>query len=347
MPIRMPTGVIFSPDVRRHDPGEGHPESPARVDAVARALESEALSGRIEVVAPRPAEKEQVLLVHWERLYDEVIETRGRERTYLDLDTVASSETAGVAHLAVGAVLTGIERVVEGRLKNAFAVSRPPGHHAKPDKAMGFCFFNNVAVGATYALTRFQLRRVLVIDFDVHHGNGTQKAFYTSPQVLYISTHQHPHYPGTGAITETGKDDGEGFTLNVPMPAGMGDREYLRVFRDVILPVGIEYAPELVLVSAGFDAHRDDPLGGMELTAEGYAAMTREVLRLAEATCQGRVIFALEGGYHLRALEESLASVLGVLSGEDTRPNSDPGVAGAELVSEVRRIHRAHWTSLR
>jgi acetoin utilization deacetylase AcuC-like enzyme len=343
----MPTGVIFSPDVKRHDPGGGHPESPARIDAVSRALESPALSNRIEVIPPRPAEKEHVLLVHWERLYDEVMETRGRERTYLDSDTVASNDTAEAAHLAVGTVLTGIERVVEGRLKNAFAVSRPPGHHAKPDKAMGFCFFNNVAVGAMYALTRFQFQRVLVIDFDVHHGNGTQKAFYTSPEVLYISTHQHPHYPGTGSLTETGKDDGEGFTLNVPMPAGMGDREYLQIFRDVIVPVGIEYRPELILVSAGFDAHRNDPLGGMELTAFGYAAMTREILRLAETTCQGRTIFALEGGYHLSSLEESVASLLAVLCGEDAGTNGDSGGAAQDLVSEVRRVHRDHWTSLR
>jgi acetoin utilization deacetylase AcuC-like enzyme len=347
MPSRMPTGVIFSPDVKRHHPGEGHPESPARIDAVSRALDSPALSSRIEVVAPRPAEKEHVLLVHWERLYDEVMETKGRERTYLDSDTVASSDTAQVAHLAVGTVLTGIERVLEGRLKNAFAVSRPPGHHAKPDKAMGFCFFNNVAVGAMYALTRFQLRRVLVIDFDVHHGNGTQKAFYTSPEVLYVSTHQHPHYPGTGAITEAGKDDGEGFTLNVPMPAGMGDSEYLRVFRDVIVPIGMEYRPELVLVSAGYDAHRDDPLGGMELSAAGYAAMTREILGVAESTCQGRAVFALEGGYHLSALSESVASTLAVLSGAETRLPEDPRGEAADLVSEVRRVHRAYWTSLR
>jgi acetoin utilization deacetylase AcuC-like enzyme len=343
----MPTGVVFSPDVKRHDPGEGHPESSARIDAVSRAVEAPALSSRIEVIAPRPAEKEHVLLVHWERLYDEVMETRGRERTYLDSDTVASNDTADAAHLAVGAVLTGIERVVEGKLQNAFAVSRPPGHHAKPDKAMGFCFFNNVAVGAMYALTRFRFRRVLVIDFDVHHGNGTQKAFYTSPEVLYVSTHQHPHYPGTGSLTETGKDDGEGFTLNVPMPAGMGDSEYLRIFRDVIVPVGVEYRPELILVSAGFDAHRDDPLGGMELTAAGYASMTREILRLADTTCQGKAIFALEGGYHLGALEESVASTLAVLSGGDARPSADSGSAADDLVREVRRVHREHWTSLR
>ncbi len=343
----MPTGVIVSDDFRKHDPGRGHPESPHRMDAVFRAIRAPDLAAKLEVVDPKPAEKEHILLVHWERLYDEVLATRGKERTYLDSDTVASPATAEVAHLAVGSVLTGIDRVMEGKLENAFAFLRPPGHHAKPDKAMGFCFFNNVAVGAMYALKRYQLRRVLVIDFDVHHGNGTQKAFYTSPEVLYLSTHQSPHYPGTGGIHETGKDEGEGYTLNVPMPAGMGDREYLRIFREVLVPVGLEYRPELVLVSAGFDAHRDDPLGGMELSSAGYAAITVEILRLAREACGGRTVFALEGGYQLRALEESIAAVLRVLTGIRAEEAGDPGSAAEELVKELRAVHGEYWPRLR
>jgi acetoin utilization deacetylase AcuC-like enzyme len=343
----MTTGVIFSEDFRRHDTGEGHPESKARVDAIARALNAPELAGRLECIAPRPAEKEHILLVHWQHLYDEVMATRGKDQTYLDSDTVASRDSADVAHLAAGAVITGIERVMEGKLENAFALSRPPGHHAKPDKAMGFCFFNNVAVGAMYALKRYHVRRILVVDFDVHHGNGTQKAFYTSPEVLYVSTHQSPLYPGTGALTETGKDEGEGFTLNVPLPAGLGDREYLRVFRDIVVPVGLEYRPELVLVSAGFDAHRDDPLGAMKMTREGYAAVTGEILRLARATCQGRAVFVLEGGYNLVALEKSIASVLGIMSGEKPPEGIEADGAGAEVVREVRALHREYWSSLR
>ncbi len=352
----MPTGVIVSDDFRKHDPGEGHPESAERMGAVARAIASPKLAPKLEIVSPKPAEKEHILLVHWERLYDEVMATRGKERTYLDSDTIASSATADVAHLAVGAVLTGIDRVMtagpvaragEGRLENAFAFPRPPGHHAKPDKAMGFCFFNNVAVGAMYALKRYQMHRILIIDFDVHHGNGTQKAFYTSPEVLYLSTHQSPHYPGTGGIQETGKDEGEGYTLNIPMPAGMGDREYLRVFRDVLVPVGREYKPELVLVSAGFDAHRADPLGGMELSSAGYGAITAEILLLAQEVCGGRAVFVLEGGYDLRALEESIGYVLGVMSGGPREEPADPGAAAEELVNELRAVHGEYWTSLR
>jgi acetoin utilization deacetylase AcuC-like enzyme len=343
----MPTGVIFSDDFRKHDPGKGHPESADRVGAVARAIEAPGLASKLEVVAPKPAEKEHILLVHWERLYDEVMATRAKERTYLDSDTIACAATAEVAHLAVGSVLTAIDRVMEGKVENAFAFPRPPGHHAKPDKAMGFCFFNNVAVGASYALKRYQLRRVLILDFDVHHGNGTQKAFYTSPEVLYLSTHQSPHYPGTGAVNETGKDEGEGFTLNVPMPAGMGDGEYLRILREILVPVGLEYRPELVLVSAGFDAHRDDPLGGMELSAAGYAAIAAEILSLAGQACQGRVVFSLEGGYNLQALEKSITSVLEVMTGGKAQAPLDPGTAAEELVKELREVHGGRWSSLR
>jgi acetoin utilization deacetylase AcuC-like enzyme len=342
---KLPTGVIVSPDFKRHDTGRGHPESPARIDAVSRALTTPELVPLLDRLAPRPADKEHVLLVHWERLYDEIMATAGKAETFLDSDTVASSETAAIAHLAAGSVLTAIEKVMDGTHANAFAFPRPPGHHAKPDKAMGFCFFNNVAVGAMFALTRFQFQRVLVIDFDVHHGNGTQKAFYTSPEVLYISTHQSPHYPGTGGWNETGKDEGEGFTLNVPMPAGMGDAEYLRVFREVVVPVGKQYQPELILVSAGFDAHRDDPLGGMALTEDGYAAITSEILGLARDTCDGRAVFVLEGGYNLEALEKSIVSTLRVLTGGHSATVELNG-AGEDLVREVRRVHGAYWSSL-
>jgi acetoin utilization deacetylase AcuC-like enzyme len=347
----MPTGVIVSPDFRKHDPGRGHPESSERMEAVSRALAAPALASKLEILEPKPAEKEHILLVHWERLYDEVVATRGRERTYLDSDTLASEATADVAHLAVGAVLTGIDWVMDreaGAPANAFAFVRPPGHHAKPDKAMGFCFFNNVAIGAMYALKRYQLARVLVIDYDVHHGNGTQKAFYTSPEVLYLSTHQSPHYPGTGSMQETGKDEGEGFTLNVPLPAGIGDAEYLRIFREVFGPVGREFQPDLVLVSAGFDAHRDDPLGGMDLTSAGYGALTREILNLAGEVCGGRAVFALEGGYDLRALEESIVAALSAMTGGTVPPiRGESGASVDGILAEARALHGKYWKSLR
>ena len=341
----MGTGVVFTEELRKHDTGNGHPESGARVDAVSRALSDSSLAGKLEPLKPRPAEREEIVLVHWDRLYEEVTKSADRDKTFLDADTVASRDTAMVAHLAAGAALVGVEAVLDGKVQNAFAFSRPPGHHAKPDKAMGFCVFNNVAIAAKHAQQRFQLKRILIIDFDVHHGNGTQKAFYTSPEVLYLSVHQSPHYPGTGSIDEVGKEEGEGFTVNVPMPPGMGDAEYLRVFSDIVVPVGQEFAPELVLVSAGFDAHGDDPLGGMNVTRQGYAAMTGEILRLARSTCAGRAVFVLEGGYHLGALEKSIVSVLAVMSGE--RPSTDdPGDAAPELVRDTRKAHSPYWKSL-
>jgi acetoin utilization deacetylase AcuC-like enzyme len=341
----MGTGVVYTEEFKKHDTGRGHPESAGRVDAVSRALGDTSLAGQLESLALRPAERAEVLLVHYDRLYEEVLESADQDKTFLDADTVASRDTAMVAHLAAGAAIVGVEAVMDERVQNAFAFSRPPGHHAKPDKAMGFCVFNNVAIAAKYALQRHRLSRVLIIDFDVHHGNGTQKAFYTSPEVLYVSTHQSPHYPGTGALDEVGKDDGEGFTLNIPMPAGMGDAEYLRLFRDVIVPVGHEFAPELVLVSAGFDAHRDDPLGGMNVSHNGYAAMTEEILRLARSTCGGRSVFVLEGGYDLAALQKSIVSVLATMTGERAEM-SNPGDVAGELLRDVKKAHQPYWKSL-
>ncbi len=343
----MTTGVVFTEDFKKHDTGRSHPESAGCVDAVARALRDPSLTDKLKVLEPRRAEREEILLVHWDRLYDEVLESAGKKRTHLDSDSVASAETAEVTHLAAGSVLTATEAVIDKTVQNAFAFPRPPGHHAKPDKAMGFCIFNNVAIAAQYAQTRFQLDKILILDFDVHHGNGTQKVFYTSPEVLFLSTHELGNYPGTGDLGEIGKEEGEGFTLNVPMPPGMGSPEFLRIFRDDVVPVGLEFAPELILVSAGFDAHRDDPLGGMNLTRDGYAGITHEILRLAESTCDGKVVFALEGGYDLHALENSIVSTLAVMTGERTLESADAGKAAEALVNEVREAHGAYWSSLR
>jgi len=342
----MTTGVVFSEELKRHDTGSGHPESPTRIDAVVRALADASLEGKLSQLAPRAADKEEILLVHWDRLYREIADSASHDKTLLDADTIASRDTFELAHLATGTVLTAIEEVMEGNVANAFAFPRPPGHHAKPDKAMGFCVFNHVAIAAKFAQQRFQLKKILVIDFDVHHGNGTQKAFYTSPEVLYISTHQWPHYPGTGALAECGKDEGEGFTLNVPMSPGMGDRELARVFSELVIPVGLEFEPELILVSAGFDGHADDPLGGMDITRGGYARISHEIVRLAETVCSGRVVFALEGGYDVVALERSIVSTLASMTGE--RPEAqNVDNAAEELVTEVRNTHARYWKCLK
>ena len=309
------------------------------MDAAARALAAPKLAEKLTALEPRVAEQEEVLLVHTQRHFDEIMETRGQEQTYLDNDTVTSPDSADTALLAVGSVLSAVDAVMGDEVDNAFALLRPPGHHAKPDKAMGFCLFN--------------LERVLIIDFDLHHGNGTQKAFYTSPEVLYVSTHQWPHYPGTGALEEIGRDAGEGFTLNAPMPAGMGDAEYLSIFRSIIGPVAREYAPQLVLVSAGFDAYFKDPLGSMGLTERGYAALTREILSVADATCGGKAVFALEGGYHLSGLEQSIVSVLEVMAGFSRDEESFEPASQAKfdkqakpLMTAIRETHSRFWKSL-
>lgn len=341
------TGVLCSKKFKEHQTGEGHPDSPARIGAVERALKAPSLSGILHSLQPRPALREEVLLVHTDRLYDEILATRRQERTYLDDDTVTSPESADVALLAAGSVLVAVDAVLEGRVDNAFALVRPPGHHAKPDKAMGFCLFNNVAIAAQYALRKQGLERVLILDFDLHHGNGTQKAFYTSPEVLYTSSHQFPYYPGTGAVEETGKDAGEGFTLNVPMPPGMGDAGYVQIYRDIFVPVGKEFDPHMILVSAGFDTHEQDPMGGMRVTQAGFAALAGEILSLADAACGGKVVFALEGGYNLAGLERSLVSVLEVMSavheGSQRFEASEPA---EELIESVRQVHGKFWKCL-
>lgn len=341
----MSTGVVTSDKLKGHDTGKGHPESPARLDAVARAIEAPGLSDKLVRLKPRRASVEEILLVHWERLYEEVLATAGQERAHLDSDTVTSADSSDLAHLAVGTVLVGVDQVLTGKVDNVFAFPRPPGHHAKPDKAMGFCIFNNVAIAARYAQQEHKLKRVLIIDFDVHHGNGTQKAFYTSPEVLYISIHQSPHFPGTGSVTEMGKDEGEGFTVNIPMTAGSDAGDYVQMFREVIEPVGREFAPELVLVSAGFDAHADDPLGSMQVSSEGFGAITRNILDISDATCQGRSVFALEGGYHLGALEQSTAAVLDVMSG-GAAPEVQPSAKQNALIEQIRKVHGESWKSL-
>ncbi|HUW46048.1 MAG TPA: histone deacetylase, partial [Dehalococcoidia bacterium] len=214
-----------------------------------------------------------------------------------------------------GGLLVAVEEVMKGEVNNAFALVRPPGHHAIHDRAMGFCIFNNVAIAAKFALSKFSLSRVLIADFDVHHGNGTQDAFYADPKVLYCSTHQYPFYPGTGWMDETGAGEGEGTTVNFPMAAGWGDEEYLRAFNEVLVPVARRFQPQLILVSAGFDAHWADHMAMMRVSVKGFAQMVMILKELAAELCQGRLVFTLEGGYNLRVVSSSIKAVFDVLLG--------------------------------
>jgi acetoin utilization deacetylase AcuC-like enzyme len=236
---------------------------------------------------------------------------------WLDMDTVMSSGSYEAALYAAGGAIEAVAAVMGGEVNGAFALVRPPGHHATAGEAMGFCLFNNVAIAAKSALMKFGLQRVLIIDFDVHHGNGTQEAFYDNPGVLYISTHQYPYYPGTGRIEETGRGPAEGTNINVPLPAGCGDAEYEQVFEEIIVPASRRFTPQLILVSAGYDPHWADELASMQVTVTGFARITAIIRGLADELCTGRLVFCLEGGYNLAALAASVKATFEVLLGEN------------------------------
>jgi acetoin utilization deacetylase AcuC-like enzyme len=301
------TGLIYDPRYLEHDMGAGHPESPQRLRAIMQRLEQSGVAAASARIEPRKAEDEWVTLVHQPKyvaFLNQQAPAQGR--LSLDADTSMSPGSLAAAYLAAGGALAGVDAIMAGRAQHVFCAVRPPGHHAEADRAMGFCFFNNVAIAARYAQKRYGLRRVLIVDWDVHHGNGTQHSFDEDPSVLFFSTHQYPHYPGTGRATERGSGVGEGFTINVPMEAGEGDDEYRAVFQKVLVPAADAFKPELVIISAGFDAHRDDPLASMGLTETGYADLTAIVAGIAVRHCRGRLLSSLEGGYNLKALSMSV-----------------------------------------
>lgn len=301
------TGLVYDSRYLAHDMGAGHPESPNRLRAIMQRLEQSGLAAELMRIEPRKAEDEWITLVH----RPEYVEHLNREsptsgRVSLDADTCMSPGSLTAAYLAAGGALAGVDAIMAGHVQHVFCAVRPPGHHAEAGRAMGFCLFNNVAIAARYAQKRYGLQRVLIVDWDVHHGNGTQHSFEADPSVLFFSTHQYPHYPGSGRATESGTGRGEGYTINVPMEAGEGDDDYRAVFQKVLVPAAEAFKPELVIISAGFDAHRDDPLASMGLTEEGYADLTSIVARIAGQHCRGRLLSSLEGGYNLTALAASV-----------------------------------------
>jgi acetoin utilization deacetylase AcuC-like enzyme len=327
-----------------HFAGQVHPERPARVAAMIEMAEGLKRSG-LKHCSPRPASMEELTLCHSKDYVAAVERTANSERTDFDPDTHASAETWATATLAAGGVLTAVEAILDGDANNAFAIVRPPGHHALPRRAMGFCFFNNVAIAATWLVKVRGMRRVLILDWDVHHGNGTQDIFYESPQVLYMSTHQYPFYPGTGSLDEIGRGPGAGFTVNAPMPATFADNEYLRVFDQLLMPIARQFQPEFVLVSAGFDAHFRDPLGGMRITEGGFLAMTRRLQRLADECCNGKMVAALEGGYDLRSLAECGRTVIDELGrdGTEQAAGAENGTRAVPIIERANYFLRDYW----
>lgn len=341
------TGVVLDPRYQEHTTSRGHPERPERIAALMdldRERKLMGMTGGVERLSPRPATHAELARVHGAEHIDRVAETAGHGFTHFDADTPVCPRSYEIALLAAGGLLEVVDAVMRGETDNGFAQMRPPGHHAEPDKPMGFCLFNNVAVAARHLTEAHKLGRVLIVDYDVHHGNGTERAFWSDPNVLYVSLHQYPHYPGTGADDDVGAGPGEGRTLNVPLPAECGDAQYLEAFDRLVEPICRQFAPEFVLISAGMDLHYRDPLGDMRVTERGIGAMTRSLMRIARETAGGRVAVALEGGYDLLGLKTSVSEVLDELSGarldETWRP--EPGESPDALRRAIE-IQKRYW----
>ncbi|WP_286858000.1 histone deacetylase family protein [Methanosaeta sp. UBA356] len=329
--------LVYHPIYLLHDT-DGHPERKERLTAILDRIESEGLD--IECITPKPATIEQVEAIHGRNYIDQVKAICERGGGHLDIDTILSKDSFDAALMAAGGAIAAVDAVIEGH-RGAFALVRPPGHHAMPNRGMGFCVFNNVAIAAKDAQSR-DLEKVLIVDWDVHHGNGTNAIFYSDRSVLYFSTHQFPHYPGTGRMNDVGEGGAEGTAVNVPLPSGTGDEGYLMAYRELLVPMAQEFSPDIVLVSAGQDPHKDDPLGGMGLTASGFAAIAGVVKEVADICSNGRVAAVLEGGYNLSAQAEAIVAEIRAFQGEVPDISGfDPKVA--RRIDEIKSIHKAYW----
>ena len=333
--------LFFHEAMLEHDPGAGHPERPDRLRAICEKLKSSP-NPKVRWAKPQPAARELIERVHHPAYVDRLEALRNRSAA-LDADTAVSPGSIRAAYRAAGAAIEAVTAVVSGRARRAFALVRPPGHHAEADRGMGFCLFNNVAVAAAHARAALGCQRILIVDWDVHHGNGTQHIFWDRADVLYFSPHRYPFYPGIGAVNEVGTDRGAGFTVNVPLPGGFGDGEYQAIFRELLVPIADAFAPDLILVSAGFDAHRNDPLGGMAVTEVGFASMCATVCDLADRHAHGRLVLVLEGGYDLTALADSVYACIIVLCGSRQPQPPQPDHAARVVIQQVRDAHKRSW----
>ncbi len=344
--------VIDDPAYLQHAPGNW-PEGPHRLKAIWSALEATGVAGALVREAPTPATLEDIGLIHTARHIERVKRIAEEGGGYLTLDTVVSPESFQVALLAAGGAMKAADAVLSGQSRRAAALVRPPGHHATPEEGMGFCLFNNAAITAAHVRARRGLERVLIVDWDLHHGNGTEAAFYSTDEVLFFSCHESPAYPGTGWVTDVGEGDGEGYTVNVPLPAGTGDPTYEEAFETILGPIARAYRPQLILVSSGCDGHFLDPLGRLRLTSAGYGRLAGFVAGLADELCEGRVVLVLEGGYDEVGLGWSTASILNVLAGRGGPLDEPPGSgnrpegvepAGArERLASVRAAQHPYW----
>ncbi len=342
----MSTIYVYTPAINHQK--QGHPEHNGRIGNLLHWLEPFGVLGDLTAVSPRHATFEEITSVHSKGLVEHVRNVSLIGGGNLDHgDTYCTRESYDLARLAVGGTCAAVDEIMTGKAKNGFALVRPPGHHAEKDRISGFCLFNNIAVAARHAQYNHGLKRVAIVDFDVHHGNGTQNIFYGDPSVLFISTHLYlPRYfyPGSGHHMEMGEGDGRGLTLNVPLIPNVGDEGYAFIFKEVVLPQLRAYQPELILVSAGFDAHWEDPLAMANLSLNGYAQLGRSLIQEAESLCDGRILFVLEGGYHLEALHHAILNLFYSLLGQDKivdplgpSPESDSDVKG--LVEVIKQDH--------
>ncbi|WP_299983257.1 histone deacetylase [Desulfobacula sp.] len=313
--MALKTGIVKGDIFLKHIPGDGCPDTPQRLKSIYSMLNDSDMQDIFVDVLPKKAEEEDILLLHSREYFEKIAETKGKELIAFTADTHACEDTFDAALYAAGGFLKAISQVVEKKLDNAFALIRPPGHHAEKSRAMGYCLFNHVALGAIFAQKILKLDRILIVDWDIHHGNGTQHAFERDPNVLFFSIHQAGLFPGTGIFTETGLGAGEGYTINLPIPKGYGDAEYTSIFECVLAPVAERFAPELILVSAGFDTHKDDPMGGMLMTAPGFAGITASIKKIADKICGGKIVMSLEGGYNSDALSGAVKAVLKEMAG--------------------------------
>ena len=331
-----------------HESPPGHPERPERLAAVARALDRHA--AHLHRMTPREATEEEILRIHSRDHYGLIAKTAARAPAQLDPDTFVSRRSLEVAKLAAGSTVDLALRVARREAAYGIAAVRPPGHHAEAGRPMGFCLFNNVAIAARALQVELGLDKILILDWDVHHGNGTQHSFENDPSILYLSMHQFPHYPGTGRFDEAGSGAGLGATLNLALPPGCGDEEYIGLAHRVVVPVAQRFAPEMILVSCGFDAHRDDPLAAMNVSATGYREMTGVVARLAAELCGGRLAFVLEGGYSISGLEEGTDAVLEALCDPGpvslAPPQASEGSTLHALVEATATVHGGRYPDI-
>jgi len=350
----MKTAVLYTPEYLDHDTGPNHPESPDRLRVIMEELSKSGLleTGKCSIFTPKPAKLKDLELVHETDYIELVKNSCSLGGGLMDLaDTVVSAKSCGVAFLAVGAVLDAVNMVATGKAQNAFALVRPPGHHAGPYYALGFCLFNNVAIAAAHILLRLGYSRVLVVDIDAHHGNGTQEIFYDTRKALYLSLHQDPRgFPGTGFIDEIGEGEGRGYTVNVPFPLRADDKLYQEGFDQIAVPIIKQYQPQFILISAGFDGHYTDPVGGLSLSVQGYSEVFSKILNLGSQLCSGRVVATLEGGYSLGFLGKMVTLAIAKMAevpytARDSSPVADSGTRkkAEQIICKVKRIQSSFW----